>query len=97
MSAYRLTREPRKDLVSIWAFIGADNEGAAEHFVGSLVETFETLAQHPRMGRSREDLCRHCRSFVVGPYVIVYRVGTAGVRILRAVQGMQDLPRLFPA
>ena len=97
MSSYRLTREARKDLVSIWAYIGADNEGAAEHFVGSLVETFETLAQHPRMGRSREDLCGCCRSFAVGQYVIVYRVGNPGARILRVVHGMQDLPRLFPA
>ena len=97
MNSYWLNRQARRDLVEIWDYVADDSEIAADGLVRTIVETFRILAQHPRMGRSREDLCARCRSFAVGQYVIVYRVGTPGARILRVVHGMQDLPRLFPA
>ena len=54
------------------------------------------LARQPYIGRRRdEDLRPGVRSFVVGDYVIAYRVDGDNVLILRVLRGSRDIEALF--
>ena len=59
------------------------------------IGVFKNLGQSPYLGRSRDDLRGGCRSFVVGQYVVFYRVAEPGVRILHVLHGKRDIPRLL--
>lgn len=95
MPTYRLSQRARRDLVEIWNYIAEDNEAAADRFIDLLVTSFRLLGQNPRLGRSREDLHHGYRSFVVGQYVIIYRVAKPGVQILHVLHGNRNIPEVF--
>jgi toxin ParE1/3/4 len=95
MATYRLSQRARRDLVEIWSYIAEDSEESADRFIDLLVRSFKNLGQNPYLGRSRDDLRDGCRSFVVGQYVVIYRVAEPGVRILHVLHGRRDIPRLF--
>jgi toxin ParE1/3/4 len=79
------------DLDSIWSFIAADSESAADKQVGRIVEVFEMLMQNPRAGRERSELQRHLRSFPVGNYIVFYIPLRDGIEIVRVMHGRQDI------
>ncbi len=83
---------PTKD-EAIWDYIAAENPAAAERCLRGIDAQFETLAIHPLMGRSREDLAPGLRSFAVGNYVIFYRsmARKAGVQIVRVIEGHRNI------
>jgi toxin ParE1/3/4 len=57
---------------------------------------FALLASQPCIGRRRdEDLRPGVRSFVVGDYVIAYRVDGDNVLILRVLRRSRDIEALF--
>ena len=59
--------------------------------IDSITARFALLARQPYIGRRRdEDLRPGVRSFVVGDYVIAYRVDGDNVLILR-VRGSRDI------
>ena len=60
----------RSDLTEIWDYIADDNETRADAFIDSIDQKFQTLASHPNMGRSREELAEGLRSFPIGRHVI---------------------------
>jgi toxin ParE1/3/4 len=95
MPTYRLSQKARRDLVEIWSYIAPDSEEAADRFTDLVVGSFKLLGQNPYLGRSRDDLRPGFRSFVVGQYVVIYRVAEPGVRILHVLHGKRDFPRLF--
>jgi len=82
-------------LVEIWSYIAEDNEAAADRLIDLLVASFRILGQNPRLGRGRDDLRQGARSFVVGQYVIIYRVAKPSVQILHVLHGKRDIPGLF--
>lgn len=92
---YRLTRRARRDALEIWQHIAQDSESAADRFIDLLIHYFEILGENPRAGRRRDDLRRGYRSFPVGNYLIFYRIGRPGVRIMSIIHGRRDLPTLF--
>jgi len=49
----------------------------------------------PEMGRRREELAMHLRSFPVGRYIIFYRSMQEGIEIVRVLHGARDLPPLI--
>jgi toxin ParE1/3/4 len=68
----------------------------ADRLIDTITERFFLLAHHPHLGRSRaEDLRPGLRSFAVGAYVIIYRVESADVLILRVMHGSRDLPAML--
>jgi toxin ParE1/3/4 len=95
---HRLAPEATDDLDRIVADI-ADRGGsfqAAERLVSTLTERFHLLAGYPYLGRARDgDLGAGRRSYVVGEYVILYRVDDGDVQILRVVHGRRDIEALF--
>lgn len=96
--AYRVSEDAEADLDEIWLFIveeGAD-PAAAQRVVETITIRFDTLSDHPRMGRSRDDLRPGMRSHVVGDHVIFYRiVEDDDVLVLRVLHGRRDIPALF--
>ena len=68
MAIARLTEQAEEDLDEIWAFIAADKISAADRLVKTLLETMQSLADFPGMGRSRDELRQGLRSFPVGNY-----------------------------
>jgi toxin ParE1/3/4 len=95
VKSFKLSGKARHDLLEIWAHIADDNEAAAERLYDKMYETFGLLAQQPRMGRRRDELRRGIRTFPVGEYLIVYRVISPGVRIVRVVHGRRNLTSLL--
>lgn len=95
---HRLARQARQDLDDIWVYLARESgsEAIADRQIDAIIERFHLLADHPRIGRARDDnLGRGRRSFPVDQYVIVYRVVSRDVRILRVVHGRRDLHALF--
>lgn len=84
----------RADLNEIWDYIAADNVPAADRLAGKFDDAFALLADHPRIGRIRDEIGPEIRSFAVGNYVILYRAITDGVDIVRVVHGARDFGRL---
>jgi toxin ParE1/3/4 len=96
--AHRLAPQAVEDLDSIWFYLATEsaNIDAANRLIDSLTRRFLLLAQHPYMGRVRdEDFGPGSRSFAVGEYVVIYRVLQPNVLILRVVHGHRDLANLF--
>ena len=82
-------------MVEIWAYIAADSVRAADRINAAFYERFETLAEHPMMGRSRSELALNLRSFPAGSYAIFYRSIEGGVEILRVIHQARDITSMF--
>ena len=68
------SREADEDLTEIWVYVAADNPPAADRIIYALLDAERRLAVFPESGRSRDDLQPGMRAWVVGSYVVFYRV-----------------------
>jgi toxin ParE1/3/4 len=96
--AHRIAPEADAELDGIWYYIAKESGSIeiADRVIDSVTDRFFLLARFPHMGRRRdEDLRPGLRSFVVGEYVIIYRVGDEDVLILHVIRGSRDLRALF--
>jgi toxin ParE1/3/4 len=96
--AHRLTAYAEADLDQIWNYIVTEsgNIEIARRQIASITARFFLLSKHPYLGRSRDsELGPGRRSYVVGRYVIVYRVDEGDVLILRVAHGSRDIEALF--
>ena len=74
---FRVAPQAESDLDDIWYFLATQSSSidVADRVVDSITVRFALLARQPYIGRRRdEDLRPGVRSFVVGDYVIAYRV-----------------------
>jgi toxin ParE1/3/4 len=85
----------REDLTGIWEYLAQHNEQTADRITANLLEQCAKLAEHPLMGRAREELVRNMRSFPLGKYLIFYRPRDEGIEVLRIVHGSRDIDTLF--
>lgn len=83
------------DLIEIWSYISQRDFETADRFLDQLESAFEALAEHPMMGRSREELLPELRSLSVGAYIIFYRVKSNRVEIARVLNGARDVAAVF--
>jgi toxin ParE1/3/4 len=92
-----IVKRPRAlaDLAEIWAHIGDHSPDHADTFAARIDDTFQLLARHPRMGRTRPELGEDLRSFVVGRYVIFYLPLANGIDIVRVLHGARDTELIF--
>ena len=96
--AHRLSPEAEAELDNVWYYVAtaSGSMDVADRFIESLTRTFFLLALHPYMGRRRdEDLRPGMRSFVLGKYIILYRLDGEDVLILHVVRGSRDIEALF--
>ncbi len=96
--AHRLAPQAVEDLDSIWFYVATESGSidAANRLVDSLARRFLLLAQHPYMGRARdEDFGPGSRSFCRGRVRrTLSRPGT-NILILQVVHGHRDLAAWF--
>ena len=96
--AHRLAPEAVADLDDAWYYVATESGSveAADRLIDAITARFSLLAQHPHLGRRRdEDLRPGLRSFPVGNYPIIYRVEGADVLILRVLWGGRDIPSVL--
>lgn len=93
MSRLTLSRRALLHLHAIGDFIARDDRAAADEFIESVVQECRRRAIFPRIGHARPDLGRGCRAWVVGRYLIVYRVRRNRVEIAGVVHAKRNLAR----
>ncbi len=79
------------DLLDIWDFLSGQNILMADRFLDTITLQFEKFLTFPEMGRRREEFGREYRSFVVGDYVIFYRILGETIEISRVLYGSRNL------
>ena len=95
---HRRTPQADSDLDDIWYYVASRSSSLdiADRLVDSITDRFFLLAEHPNIGRARdEDLRPGLRSFPVGEYLIIYRVEDSDVLILRVLRGSRNIAAMF--
>jgi len=92
-----IRRLPRavSDLDAIWLYIAQHDPDVATRVVKQITAKIERLAEHPFTGRERLDLAQDARSAPIQSYVILYRVVSDAIEIVRVVHGRRRLRRLW--
>jgi toxin ParE1/3/4 len=86
------------DLDNIWYYVATESGSVeiADRLIDSITERLFLLANYPNIGRRRDDDLRPgLRSFLVGEYVILYRLQDEDVLILRVLRGSRNIEALF--
>ncbi len=95
MARVTLSPKARNDLDDIWLRIAQDNVSAADRLIDRIVNRCQSLTKHPNLGPARREVAPDARVLVVGDYLALYRIGAAGVQIVRVVHGARQLEGLF--
>lgn len=95
--AHRLASQVEFELDDIWYYVARESGSIeiADRLIDSITDRFFLLANHPYVGRLREDLRPGLRSFPVGQHVIIYRIEDADVLILHVLHSHRDVQRIF--
>ena len=87
----RRTARANQDLVDIWLTVAADNERAADRLLDGIYAKLDLLRQFPEAGPARNDIAAGLRYLVHGNYLILYRIVSDGVEVVRVVHGRRRL------
>ena len=85
----------RADLIEIGDFIATDNPERAVSFIAEIESKIIAVATRPEGFPTRDELHEGLRSARNGRYLIFFLGVEDEVRIVRALHGARDLPRLF--
>jgi toxin ParE1/3/4 len=89
-------RKAQQDLSELWFSIAEDyGIERADAFLSEMEEKFSKLADHPYMGRSRDELIPDLRSFPMGNYLIFYTPLSDGIRVFRVLNARRDIVAMF--
>ena len=88
-------RRARLDLRELAEYIAEDSVQAAEVVAQRILDAAATLARMPRSGRPGR--VSGTREKVVGrtPYILVYRIASGRIRVLRVFHGARKGPARF--
>ena len=95
MARLTYTAQAEADLLDVWLYIAKDNAKAADRQLDRIEEACLRIAAFPALGVARPDIAEGLRYFVVGSYLILYRIADTSIEIVRVVFGGRDLARLF--
>ena len=96
MPGYRLSAEADLDIEAITEYtIGAFGPMQAIKYVAALEQSFETLANFPRIGLPTYDLRQGLYRFPHQSHVIFYTYASDHILIVRILHGRADVKRLF--
>ena len=89
------TKQANAQVANVYDYIWRENPSAAEGQLQLIGSAVENLADFPELGRAgrREGT----RELVIAgtPYIVVYRIRLASVRVLAVMHGAQRWPRKF--
>ncbi len=97
MTRLIISAEARQDLQDIGDYIAYNNPAAATSFIVRLEQCCLEIAQHPGIGRGRDELQPGLRSLAEGRYLIYFRHQTIHrtVEIVRIVHGYRKMEKIF--
>lgn len=95
MKNYYVSQKTAIEIEEINDYIASKDPAAADRFLRSLAQKFDTLANFPNMGRRWDNLSPPLRSFPIESYLIFYRSIEDGIEIVRVVSGYRDLDNIF--
>jgi toxin ParE1/3/4 len=90
-----ISEDAKAELREARRYIAKDNPRAAARFRAAMVQRWQTLRRFPEMGPLRPKLGPGFRTFVVGNYLIVYRVAAESIEIVRLLHGARDIDTLL--
>jgi toxin ParE1/3/4 len=93
MRRVRRTKAAREDVAAIFAFVAERDLAAAEALIVRFDAKLRLLADDPLLGPARDELAPRLRSFVVGPYLLLYEPMTDGILLVRVLHGARHLRR----
>ena len=91
MSQVRQSALARADLIQIWVDIALDNQAAADRVYERLEARVKILERFPEAGMARPDIAKDAMVLVESPYLILYRLVSEGVQIVRVLHGARDI------
>ena len=91
MSQVRQSAFARADLIQIWVDIALDNQAAADRVYDRLEARVNILERFPEAGMARPDIAKDAMVLVESPYLILYRLVSEGVQIVRVLHGARDI------
>lgn len=86
-----ISQKAKLDLARILAYLEPRSPKAARRLSNELETAILGLGEFPQMGRERLEFGAGQRSLVAQNYVIVYRIETSFVLILRVLDGRMDM------
>ena len=91
---WRTTRRADLDIAGIYVH-GERTFGIrqAEHYQAGLFQTFDMLAENPRLARERPEITPPVRLHPYGAHMIVYTRTDEAILIVRVLHGLQDWER----
>ena len=96
MKRLRITRSAFRDMVSIWSYVAADNQDAADRMRENLILEMRKLCDTPGMGHERADVKNPAyRFWRVGSYIVAFHVKGNDLFVSRVIHGAKDFRRLF--
>lgn len=93
MAKLNLSRKAEADLDEIWFAIALNNRSAADRLLDRFAYRMAMLEDFPEMGPARPELGEGARALVEGNYLIIYRLVSGVVEIVRVVHGARDLSK----
>jgi toxin ParE1/3/4 len=83
-------------LLSVWRYFArVGSVEVADNVLREIHRGARRAAEHPLMGRPREELAAGLRSMLVHPHVILYRTSQDSVEIARVLHQRRDLAAVF--
>ena len=96
LTAYRLAPAAKTDLENIWLYT-AQNWSAdqADRYTDALEDAFDTLLAMPEIARERFEFTPPVRVHPSAQHMIIYRIESSCLTILRVLGGRQNWQALF--
>jgi toxin ParE1/3/4 len=94
----RVIRFPQaeRDITDIWFYLVREwGRERADAFLDHLEQKLNLLAEHPHMGRSRDELKPGLRSYPIGQQLAFYYPFEEGIELVRLLDGRRDIPTIF--
>jgi toxin ParE1/3/4 len=85
----------KRDLVELIAYIAENNSHAADRVAARILRSAQLLSRFPRSGRTGRVSGTRERVVRRTPYILVYQIASARVRILRVYHGARMWPEIF--
>lgn len=88
--------QAKQDLDDIWNYHIENNlQEVGTRLLREIGKKFSLFLQYPEIGRERNDLLLHMRSFVVREYLIFYLPTDETIEIFRVIKGSRNISKLF--
>jgi toxin ParE1/3/4 len=94
----RLTTEARYDLRDLLQYtLERWGHEQRDTYRARIQHTLSTLARHPELGRSRDEILPHLRSYAMDSHLIFYLVSEKEIVVLRIMHSAKDVLSSLPA